>query len=197
MRWLSVVSIWIGLASTGAPCLRAATVAITAPQVAAAAEEAGMPVSAQQVGFLSQVVATLENPELMAVRADLWGNSQAMVLMRCRNSGQCIPFYVALKWPDAAAAAQALRNSNLPSGITGSAVNLRPAVQASHPAEPAVVRRGDAATLVIEGERMRMELPVICMQDGGVGARIRVMSADRKKNYVAEVVSPKFLKLGM
>jgi len=156
-----------------------------------------MPVSAQQVGFLSQVVATQGNPELMAVRADLWGSSQAMVLMRCRNNAQCIPFYVALRWPDAAAAAEAVRNSNLPSAITGTVINSRPAVQAPHPAEPAVVRRGEAATLVIEGERLRMELPVICMQDGSVGARIRVMSADRKKNYVAEVVSPKLLKLGM
>jgi len=156
-----------------------------------------MRVSAQQVGFLSQAVATQENPELMAVRADLWGNSQAMVLMRCRNSGQCIPFYVSLRWPDAAAASQALRNSNLPSGIAGTAMNSRPVVHASHPAEPAVVRRGEAATLVIQGERLRLELPVICLQDGGVGARIRVMSADRKKNYVAEVVSTKLLKLGM
>jgi hypothetical protein len=192
MRRLFLITVAIALATASIPA-NAAAVAITAPEVAAALQQAGMPVGAEQVRFLAHVVAAEANPELQAVRADASADSQAWVQMRCRNSAQCIPFYVALRWPSAEAAAMALQNLQLASGPSAAVPNALPS-QPRRPGEAVVVRSGEAATLVIEGQRMRMELPVICLQNGALGAKIRVASADRKQTYMAEVVSSKLLK---
>ncbi len=196
MRWLSVITAAIGLASAGIPARAAAAVAITAPQVAAAIREVGLSVGAEQVRLLSPAVAAEASPELQAVRAELWGDTQALVQMRCRDSAQCLPFYVALKWPSATAAALALRNCNLPYGQAGVASSPRPS-NSRTPGAAVVVKRGEAATLVIEGQRLRMELPVVCMQNGSLGASILVRSPDSRKTYMAVVVGAKLLKAGI
>jgi len=192
MRWLSLITGAIVLA-TAPLSANAARVAITAPEIAAALQQAGMPVAAEQVRFLAKVVATEATPDLQAVRADVSGDTQAWVQMRCRDSAQCIPFYVALQWSSAQAAALALQSLQLPSG-PAAAVRSPLVSKPGRAKEAVVVRSGEAATLVIEGQRMRLELPVICLQNGALGSRIRVASADRKQTYMAEVVSSKLLK---
>jgi len=57
-----------------------------------------------------------------------------------------------------------------------------------------VIRGGDHATLILESPDSRMRLPVICLQSGVLGQRIRVASPDRKQYYEAEIVSPGMLK---
>ena len=53
-----------------------------------------------------------------------------------------------------------------------------------------MVHNGKDATLVFEGQNMRMIMPVLCLQNGVRGQRIRVISKDRKKVFLALVTGP-------
>ena len=52
------------------------------------------------------------------------------------------------------------------------------------------MRSGKAAVLVFTGEHVRMTLPVLCLQSGGRGQRVRVVSKEKKKVYLARVTGP-------
>jgi hypothetical protein len=168
-----------------------AAVPITAEQVASALAVRGVLVEPAQVRFLAQVVATQPTPELETVIAGSLTERRAKVEMRCRERSVCLPFYVLLDWPDAASSRRAVEE------LGGTAGLPRPLMEARRLHAPVVVRSGETVTLVIEGQRMRLELPVVCMQNGALGARIRVVSPDHKQAYVAEVVGEKLLKVGI
>ena len=57
-----------------------------------------------------------------------------------------------------------------------------------------VIRGGDHATLILESPDFRMRFPVICLQSGVRGQRVRVASPDHKQFYEAEIVAPGMLK---
>jgi flagella basal body P-ring formation protein FlgA len=42
----------------------------------------------------------------------------------------------------------------------------------------------------LTGEHIRIQLPVICLQNGRLGQTIRVTSKDRRQTFSAEVVGP-------
>ena len=44
-----------------------------------------------------------------------------------------------------------------------------------------LVRSGRTATLMFEGEYIHMTLPVLCLQNGGRGQQVRVISKDTKR----------------
>src|SRR6266849_4736445 len=52
------------------------------------------------------------------------------------------------------------------------------------------VRSGKVAVLVFEGEFIRMTLPVLCLQSGGRGQRVRVVNRETKRTYLARVTGP-------
>ena len=41
--------------------------------------------------------------------------------------------------------------------------------------------------MVFEGDLIRMTLPVMCLQSGGQGQRVRVINRETKKTYLARV----------
>jgi flagella basal body P-ring formation protein FlgA len=53
---------------------------------------------------------------------------------------------------------------------------------------------GDPATLVFDNSRLRISLPVICLQSGSRGQTIRVESRDHKRFFKAKIVESGLLK---
>jgi hypothetical protein len=93
------------------------------------------------------------------------------VELRCHDHRACLPFYVLLNAGTADAP-----------GPTATPQTLEV------PVKQALMRDGDPATLVFENTALRITLPVICLQSGNRGQKIRVSSKDRKHFFKAEIV---------
>jgi flagella basal body P-ring formation protein FlgA len=57
-----------------------------------------------------------------------------------------------------------------------------------------LLRAGARVLLVMDGERLHIEVPVICLENGEAGRTIRVSGLDHRQTYVATVVDAKLLK---
>jgi hypothetical protein len=180
---ISVLVLIIGFAHPGAAM---DSVAITVAEVANTIAAAGMDVSPNQVTLLSNAVAKMQNPALRVESIERWGDHRMKVRMDCISPDDCIPFFVAVRL-----------SHDLP-GIEPPAV--RPgnrlgqvACSADAPA-PCAVRAGSSAILLLEGQHIHIQLPVICLENGRVGQTIRATSKDRRQTYSAEVVNTRELR---
>jgi hypothetical protein len=101
------------------------------------------------------------------------------VKLRCRDSHECLPFYVLVHGVDRVKVGSA-KEGAMPLSKASSRQN--------------VVRGGDRAILILETPDSRMSFPVICLQAGTRGQKVRVTSTDRRRFYDAEVVAAGILK---
>jgi hypothetical protein len=150
---------------------------ISAQQVADAMAVAGIAVNLNQIELLSGTSGTRENAGVRVVSVTDQITGAVKVKLRCQDNQECLPFYVLVHGIDGANATRA------------SAV---PRVQASSPQN--VIRGGDHATLILESPDSRMRLPVICLQSGSLGQKIRVASPDHRQFFDAEIVATGVLK---
>jgi len=179
------------LLSTLAPAAvsgsRDARFPISAQSVANALTAAGVPVNSAQVRFLSPVSATGHDSSLQVVEIARWAGDTAKVQLRCRDRRACLPFYVLLTGAGKTdTRGQTLQpTSGISSGGQG-------AIEAF--AKQTLIRDGDPATLVFDDSRLRISLPVICLQSGSRGQTIRVESRDHKRFFKARIVESGLLK---
>jgi hypothetical protein len=131
----------------------------------------------QEIEPLCTVTAARLNPRLKLVSVEPLDGNSVKARLQCERTSICLPFYVVLRWQTR----DGLRDSM--SSWQARTVTGKRRLQ---PAEM-LVRSGKAATLVFEGQNMRMTLPVTCLQNGARGMRVRVISQDRKKIYLARV----------
>lgn len=160
--------------------------AISPQRVVEALTSAGVPATSAQVRFLSPVSSTLENSDLDVVNVSTWTGNRTKVELRCHDHRACLPFYVLLSHAGTAEARGAASTSSSASPRSGGPVSI--------PAAPAVISNGDSATLVFENAAIRITMPVICLESGSRGQKIRVVSTDRKRFFKAEVVQAGLLK---
>lgn len=153
--------------------------AIPVQRVADAMASAGMEVNPDQIEFLSGASWTDETAKIRVVSVGHGSAGQAKVKLRCQNNQECLPFYVLVD-----GIRRADRNSPT--------ARLEPVILPTIP--PKVIRAGDHATLILETGDARMSFPVICLQSGVRGQRIRAASPDRKQLYDAEVVASGMLR---
>lgn len=152
---------------------------ISRETILGALHSSGMRIGPDQMEQLSEVTATEPNPFLKILSVDMLDGEADKVLLRCEHPNTCLPFYVLVHW-----------------GQPGDESGPRPAQSDGRPAQPGqrpenmLVRSGRIATLMLEGEYIHMTLPVLCLQNGGHGQRVRVISKDTKKRYVAWVIGP-------
>jgi len=140
---------------------------------------AGIVVGPYQVEFLSGIRSARESANVRVVSVTSSSSGTAKVKMRCQDNRECLPFYVLVHQID-----------GVKLGSSRAAV-----VPETTPVSPKnVIRSGDHATLVLETPDARMSFPVICLQSGVRGQRIRAASPDRRQFYYAEVVAPGMLK---
>ena len=101
---------------------------------------------------------------------------------------------------------RALSNAGATAMLTPAPAQVGVAEEVSHPgggfsgpgtgADPAAgVHAGSRATLLIDGQRLHIKLPVICLGKGLAGSTIRVTALDHKQSYLAEVIDSTLLKL--
>jgi Chaperone for flagella basal body P-ring formation len=154
-------------------------------RVVAALQAANVPLQSAQVHLLA--VPVLKNPfAALAVTGITPRDAQsAVVRMQCRKgNGDCLPFYVLLHWGRPMEREAAFAELNSPARIT----------TVSRVPDKPLVRAGQRATLLIENNQMRVATPIICLQSGSRGQKIRVTSLDRKRIAFAEVVEPGIVK---
>jgi hypothetical protein len=111
----------------------------------------------------------------------------AMVRLRCYDHRECLPFYVLLRIPEAKPVDHGAGNTMLQP-----ASHKRPLLE--NTSSPRVVRGGDTAILVLESAASRIRLPVICLENGVLGQKIRVASKDHQRFFAGEVVGAGILK---
>lgn len=160
--------------------------AISPQSVVEALTTAGVPATSAQVRFLSPVSSTAQNPDLDVVNVSTWTGNRTKVELRCHDHRACLPFYVLLSHAGTAEVRGALS--------TSSSAKSQPSAPITIPAAQAVIRNGDSATLVFEDAAIRITMPVICLESGSRGQKIRVASTDRKRFFTAEVVQAGLLK---
>lgn len=173
MRRISYLSL-IVLAAAALPALAApGRYAITTAQIAEAVSSNGMQISPEQVTLFTSVVASVANPELKVQSIDRAGGQGVIARIACTESGQCLPFLVALHVKD---------------GETYQAAPSRstPAVSMSRPSAIAV-RQGATTALFLDGMHVHISLSVICLENGAPGQMIRATSLDRNQVFMVRV----------
>jgi hypothetical protein len=149
---------------------------ITAEQVAAAINGAGMKVSADQVMLLADVMATDSSPKLKVESMERWGDHQMKFRLDCVKAGECLPFFVAVRWSQAEPVPSVFADHS------STAISL-----AKPDSNSFIVRAGSPAVLLLEGDHIHIQLPVVCLQNGAIGQTIRVASPDHRQTYMAAV----------
>jgi hypothetical protein len=162
--------------------------AISPQRVASAMSEAGWKITPQQIRFLSQVTSTDRDQPLQVVKVTRWHGDKLKAELRCHDRRACLPFYVLVSGTGTA---------DKPDVVLGAGTNAD--AQGKHPefeiaAETPLMRSGDPATLTFANKGLSITMPVICLQSGHRGQKIRVASADHKRFYKAEIVGPGLLK---
>jgi hypothetical protein len=148
---------------------------ISRESILGALHSSGIGIEPGQMELLSGMTAAEPNPPLKVLSIDLLDADSDKVLLRCEHPNACLPFYVLVHWS---------RPKGEPSASSGP--DAAPA-QADLPAKDLLVRSGKTAVLILDGEYVHMRLPVLCLQNGGRGQRVRVISRDTKKRYLARV----------
>lgn len=145
---------------------------ITTVHITGALSTAGLHVTAGQVESLAPITASEANPKLTATKVESLDANTTKVRLQCERTDVCLPFYVLVHWPE------------------GIKQDVKSPARPSVLLETLMVHNGKDATLVFEGQHMRMIMPVLCLQNGVRGQRIRVISKDRKKVFMARVTGP-------
>ncbi len=102
-----------------------------------------------------------------------WGAHRMRVRMNCASSDQCLPFLVAVNWSDgdAAGADRLLVSDSLarPDSISP------------------VMHFGSPAILMLDGDRLHIQLAVTCLENGAIGQTIRVATRDHRMTFSAQL----------
>ncbi len=156
--------------------------------IISAMQERRVPVSGLQIRIAAPITASVAHPEL-DIRSFTMGNKHsAQLLMSCRNSAECLPFYVSASWPVEMDAA------NLNGSLVPGANPTREAANRTFSGDLYSFRAGSIATLMLDGDRVHVMLRVVCLESGEPGERVRVATPDRRQEYDADVIAPGVLK---
>lgn len=161
-------------------------IAVSPQRVASALAQAGWRVNPEQVKFLSQVTAAAGDAGLQVVQVTRWQRDKLKVELRCHDPHACLPFYVLVN--EDRAADKSGQTSVADTASTGKP----PAFEMT--AETPLLRSGDPATLTFANKGLSINMPVICLENGHRGQKIRVASTDHRRFYKAEIVGPGLLK---
>jgi hypothetical protein len=161
---------------------------ITSGAIIAAMEQRQLPVNGVQVRLAAPITASVAEPALDIHSLMPGDKHSAQLLVGCRNSAECLPFYVSVSWPVEVDVAT-LHNS-----LVHETENGRDAAVRAVPAEASALRAGSPATLLLDGDRVHVTLRVVCLESAEPGEKVRVTTPDRRQQYVASVIAPGVLK---
>ncbi len=163
---------------------------ITSEQVVAAMQGHAWPTGGVRVTLPAAVTAAVADPKLGVVMTSMLTAHEARLRIVCRVPAACLPFYATATWPESAEPVAPLSDKN-----TGSGERKTPASAAEkNESSAGRLRAGASVTLLLEGERVHIQIQAVCLQGGAAGEKVRVASRDRKQTFVAEIVNPTLLK---
>lgn len=151
---------------------------ISREAILSALHYSGIGIAPTQMEQLSGVTAAEPSPLLRVISIDMLDGESDKVLLRCEHPNTCLPFYVLVHW------GQPGDESAGRSGRLGAN-----SISAT-PTQKLLVRSGRFVILMLDGEYIHMTMPVLCLQNGGRGQQVRVISKTTKKRYVARVTGP-------
>ncbi len=154
---------------------------ITVQQVVAALAVTHVTLQPSQVQFLAEASSKGPNAVLIVESVKPWKEGSTLVRMRCRKPGECVPFFVVVN---------GTQPEELETAVAG------PGRTIAKPGKPreVLVRAGQKATMILESRKFRVATPIICLENGSEGQRIRVSSLDRKRISTAEVLQSGLLR---
>ena len=161
---------------------------ISREAIVATLNSSGIGIDPGQLEQLSAMSSTEANPQLRVMSVDTLDADSDKVLLRCDHSGACLPFYVLIHWGKPGDRTHPGRSGQGSLQATGQASNVQPST--GQPSEDWLVRSGKFAMLMLDGEYVHMILPVLCLENGGRGQQVRVISKNTKRRYVARVAGP-------
>lgn len=181
MTQYKLISTWIAAVAIVLPAAAATgRHAITTGQIAAAIRGAGVAISAKQITLLTGVVARTGSPVLRVQSMEPLGGHRMKVRLECANIEECVPFYVAIDG-NGESSGESLPVTPAP-GRTPAHI-----ARVGTGAKTPVMRAGSPAILLLDGDQMQIQLPVVCLENGAIGQTIRVASMDRRQIYTAQV----------
>lgn len=153
-----------------------------------AMQQKQIPVGGVEIKIAAPITSSALEPQL-SIRSITPGDKHnAQMLIECKNAAECLPFYASASWP-ANVDLASLRES-----LTHEASAQKSTASRLASADPASLRAGSPATLLLDGERVHVMLRVVCLEGGDAGAKVRVTTPDRRQQYVADVIAPGILK---
>jgi hypothetical protein len=185
---ISSLALLLGLIVPATGQVQQNRTAITPQRVASAMADAGWTVRPEQVKLLSQVTSSSREAWLQVVQVTHWQGDKLKVELRCHDPHACLPFYVLVNQAGTAAKRGQTLSGDESAGTPAGRAELEMT------AEKPLLRSGDPATLTFADNGLHISMPVICLENGHRGQKIRVASADHKRFYKAEIVGPGLLK---
>lgn len=158
--------------------------AISTAQIAATVTRFGIAVEPDQVRLLADVAATTESPRLVVRSIRPWGNQRVMARLECENPAQCTPFFVGVQ----------MKGDSSQAGSEAATHATESTLAQIDTPHNYLVRSGTPATLQLDNDHVHIRIPVICLQNGSLGQKIRVTGKDHRMTYTAEVVDGSLLK---
>jgi hypothetical protein len=161
--------------------LRAGTamaVSLGSNRVVEALHDAGISARPSEVEFLASVPVTAPD---VALRISGWRKLDSgtfWVRLTCRHTQDCLPFFILLHPSDP---------SIVPSFPVLPESDIHPAF-VKKVRKPLLVRAGSRATLLLQSGPARITTPVLCLDNGALGNRIRVKNPATKQILSAEIV---------
>ena len=121
----------------------------------------------------------------LRVEGSRWNAPLAAVefRLRCVPHTECMPFLVRIK----PSLPEFQRNA-------GAMLSDAPPKRPIQTSKATLVRQGRTAKMSLQGDGFRLWIPVMCLQTGEWGDRIRVRDRNGRKQFLAEVVGPSLLK---
>ena len=136
------------------------------------------------------ITAAVADPKLGVQAASMLTAHEARLRMVCRVPAACLPFYATATWPESAESVAPPSDRNV-----GSGERKTPAASAeTNESSAGKLRAGASVTLLLEGERVHIQMQAVTLQGGATGDKVRVATRDRKQTYVAEIVNPTLLR---
>jgi hypothetical protein len=168
-----------------------ARTSISREAILGALNSSGIGIVPGQMEQLSAMTSAEANPQLRVVSVEVLDADSDKVLLRCEHSRACLPFYVLVHWakPGDKSATYPGRPGQAQSASQGAGQ-----ASSSQPAEDWLVRSGKFVMLMLDGEYVHMILPVLCLENGGRGQQVRVISKSTKRRYLARVTGPGLVK---
>ena len=189
-RWGRVRLFGALLAMLSAAHAQSPRFSVTSEQVVAAMQGQAWPIEGVRVTLPIAITAAVADPKLGIETVSRLNQHEARLRMVCRVSSACLPFFATAAWPESAAFVAPPSDRN-----AGSGERKTPALAAdTHENSAGRLRAGASVTLLLEGERVHIQMQVVSLQGGATGDKVRVATRDRKQTYVAEIINPILLR---